>query len=125
MTWNAIQSGAGGMPFSLATQVGDLVFVSGQASVGDDGAIISGTFEDEMHRAMGNLKRVLESAGVGLKDVVRATGYVREPANLASYNEIYREYFFDPFPARTTLTNCLPETLHFEIDVVAVRERDR
>jgi 2-iminobutanoate/2-iminopropanoate deaminase len=30
---------------------------------------------------------------------------------------LYREYFAEPFPARTTITNCLGKVL-FEIDVV-------
>lgn len=120
MTWNAIESGAGGMPFSLATVAAGLVFSSGHASVDESGVIVPGTFEQEMLRAMNNLRRSLESAGVALTDVVRVTGYVRDPTNLDLYNELYRDFFSDPFPARTTLTNCLPESLHFEIDAVAV-----
>ena len=34
------------------------------------------------------------------------------------------EYFRDPFPARTTITNCLPPTLRYEIEVVAVKRQD-
>ncbi|HCN78182.1 MAG TPA: reactive intermediate/imine deaminase, partial [Verrucomicrobiales bacterium] len=34
----------------------------------------------------------------------------------------YREYFPAPCPARTTLTHCLPPTLKYEIEAVAVRK---
>lgn len=109
------------LPLSMSRSAGDLVFVSGQASVDEDGHIVQGSFEEEMRRAIDNVRRVLESQGLGFADVIRVTSYVRDPANRARYNEIYREYFSQPFPARTTLTSCLPEELHFEIDVIAVR----
>jgi 2-iminobutanoate/2-iminopropanoate deaminase len=108
------------LPFSLATQVGDLIFVSGQASVDENGAIVSGTFEEEFRRSLENLRKVLEAAGSGLDKVVQVRSYVRDPQNVKLYNELYREYFKEPLPARTTLTHCLPEVLHFEIECIAV-----
>jgi 2-iminobutanoate/2-iminopropanoate deaminase len=45
---------------------------------------------------------------------------VRDPANVARYNELYREYFSAPYPSRTTITNCLPPILHYEVEAVAV-----
>jgi 2-iminobutanoate/2-iminopropanoate deaminase len=108
------------LPFSLVTQVGDLIFVSGQASVDENGAIVSGTFEEEFRRSLENLRKVLEAAGSGLDKVVQVRSYVRDPQNVKLYNELYREYFKEPLPARTTLTHCLPEVLHFEIECIAV-----
>jgi len=108
------------LPFSLATQVGNLVFVSGQASVDKAGAIVSGTFEEEFRRTMENLGAILKAAGSSFSQVVQVRSYVRDSANLGQYNALYREYFTEPFPARTTLTNCLPPTLHFEIEVIAL-----
>lgn len=108
------------LPFSLATQVGDLIFISGQASVDENGAIVSSTFEAEFRLSLENLKRVLEAAGSDLAHVVQVRSYIRDAANLPLYNQLYREYFQSPFPARTTLTGCLPESLHFEIECIAV-----
>lgn len=109
------------LPFSPAVEANGFVFVSGQASVDETGQIVAGTFEEEMRRSMANVERVLASAGLTLRDVVRVTSYIRDPANGPLYNELYREYFGDPLPARTTLANCLSPALHFEVDVVAVR----
>lgn len=108
------------LPFSPAVQVGDLIFISGQASVDRTGKIISETFEGEFRRSVENLRAVLESSGSDLAHVVQTRNYVRDPANVAKFNELYREYFSAPYPARTTITQCLPEALHFEIDCVAV-----
>lgn len=109
------------LPFSAAVEANGFVFVSGQASVDNEGTIIPGTFEDEMRRSMQNVIAILGSAGLTLENVVRVTSYVHDIADVPSYNVLYREYFTQPFPARTTITSCLSPALKFEIDVVAVR----
>jgi 2-iminobutanoate/2-iminopropanoate deaminase len=107
------------LPFSPAIKAGGFVFVSGQASVdAKTGQIISDTFENEFRRTMDNLTRILAAAGTGLKQVVQVRSYVKDAKDLPEYNRLYREFFAEPFPARTTLTNCLGKVL-FEIDVVA------
>ena len=108
------------LPFSPATRVGDLIFVSGQASVDATGKIVPDTFDGEVRRSLDNLRKVLEAAGSDLQHVVQTRNYVRDAANVPRYNELYREYFSAPFPARTTITNCLPPTLHYEVECIAV-----
>lgn len=105
---------------SPARRAGELLFVSGQASTNDDGQIVPGTFDEEMERSIRNLERVLTDHGCCLADVVVVHAYVRDPADLAAYNERYQDFFSPPLPARTTLTHCLPDTIRFEIDAVAI-----
>lgn len=109
------------LPFSPCVVVGDLVFVSGQASVDAQGQIVQDSFEGEFRRSLDNIRKVLAAAGCGLEHVVQTRNYVRDAADLAEFNRLYRETFAAPFPARTTITNCLPPTLKYEIEVVAVR----
>jgi len=108
------------LPFSPCVRAGDLIFVSGQASVDATGKIVPDTFEGEFRRSVENLRKVLETAGSDLAHVIQTRNYVRDPANVPRYNELYREYFSAPFPTRTTITNCLPPTLHYEIECVAI-----
>lgn len=108
------------LPFSPVARVGDLVFVSGQASVDATGKIISDTFEGEFRRSVENLRKVLQSAGCGLAHVVQTRNYVRDAADLPLFNQLYREYFAPPYPARTTITGCLSPALRFEIECIAV-----
>ena len=110
------------LPFSPCVQVGDLLFVSGQASVDAKGAIVSDTFEGEFRRSVDNLRRVLESAGSDLAHVVQTRNYVRDAEDLSLFNQLYREYFTAPYPARTTIAHCLPASLRFEIEAVAVKK---
>ena len=108
------------LPFSPATVAGGFVFVSGQASVDDTGKIVPGTFEEEFRRTMSNLTRILKAAGCTMADVCQVRSYLKDGADLPEYNRLYREFFKEPFPARTTITNCLG-AIRFEMDVVAYK----
>ncbi len=108
------------LPFSPAVQVGDLIFVSGQASVDKSGQIIEDSFEGEFRRSIENLRAVLESSGSDLAHVVKTHNFVREPGDVAKFNELYPEYFTAPYPARTTICKCLSKNLKFEVDCIAV-----
>jgi 2-iminobutanoate/2-iminopropanoate deaminase len=99
-----------------------LVFISGQASVDATGKIILGTFEEEFRRSIENVKAVLATAGCALKDVIQTRNYVRDPEDLPLYNQLYREYFSEPFPTRTTIVQCLSkDSIRYEIEAVAVQ----
>lgn len=108
------------LPFSPAVRVGDTIYVSGQASVDKTGKIVSDTFEGEFRRSIENLRTVLETSGSDLAHVVKTHNFVRDPEDLPTFNKLYAEYFSAPYPARTTITSCLPKTLKFEMDCIAV-----
>jgi 2-iminobutanoate/2-iminopropanoate deaminase len=108
------------LPFSPALQVGQWVFVSGQASVDETGKIVNDTFAGECRRSFENVKKVLAGAGLTLSDVVQVRNYVGKQEYLAEFNEIYREYFQAPYPARTTIMGCLGDLLKFEVEVIAM-----
>ena len=110
--------GATRLPFSPAVRAGGFVFVSGQASVDETGTLVLDTFENEMRRTMANLEAILKAAGLGLKDVVQVRGYLIDSVYWDEYNRLYREYFSEPFPARTTIVKCLGQ-VKVEIDLVA------
>lgn len=110
---------AGSLPFSAAVQSGEFLFISGQASTNLKGNIIEGKFEDECRRSFQNLGAVLSAAGLDFSDVVRVCNYVASQDDLPLFNEIYKEYFQVPYPARTTLIGCLGSVLKFEVDAVA------
>lgn len=109
------------LPFSPAVVVGDLILVSGQASVDKTGKIVEDTFEGEFRRSMENLRAILVGAESDLAHVVQMRNYVRDAGDLAEFNRLYQEYFETPYPARTTITNCLPDSLKFEVECVAVK----
>ena len=108
------------LPFSPAIVVGDLVFVSGQASVErEDGHIINGTFEEEMRRSIENMEVILQAEGLSLDHVINVRCYLGSPDDMAEHNRIYAEYFSEPRPTRTTITGVLGTMLKYELDCVA------
>lgn len=108
--------------FSKAVRAGDFVFVSGQASVDEAGQIVPGSFAEEMHRSIASVRDILAGYDLELSDVVKVNAYVQSPGDVVEYNQLYREFFASPLPARTTITNCLTEAIKFEIDVIAYAE---
>lgn len=107
-------------PFSPGFVVGDVLHISGQASVDRaDGTIIPDTFEGEMRRSIENLEAILEAAGLTLDHVFSVRCYLGENADGAEHNRIYAEYFKAPFPVRSTLANVLGSDLKYELDALA------
>lgn len=113
------------LPYSPCVIAGPFVYVSGQASVDKEGNIVPDTFEAEFRRSLQNLQTVLRSAGCELTDVIQTRNYVRDEGDLPLYNQLYREYFTDPRPTRTTITGCLPQSIRYEIECVAVHPSSR
>src|SRR5205085_7079629 len=91
------------LPFSAAVQAGDFLFVSGQASVDLTGKIIPGSFEEECRRSFDNVRAIVKAAGFAMEDIVQVKNYVGRQEDLPQFQEIYKEYFNPPYPARTTI----------------------
>lgn len=106
-------------PLAMWRQIGDTIYVSGHGAVNSEGQFISQDFEEQYLYTMAQLQATLEEAAVGFADVVSARCYVCNPADLPIHNRLYRQFFSEPFPARTTIVNCLPPGLLFEIECVA------
>jgi 2-iminobutanoate/2-iminopropanoate deaminase len=107
------------LPFSPGVRAGDFVFLSGLASVDENNRIIPDTFEKEARRTYQNISRVLASGGLTFADVVQVRCYLSNKEDWDMHNRVYREFFSEPFPARTTLIGCLGDMVKYEVDLVA------
>jgi 2-iminobutanoate/2-iminopropanoate deaminase len=127
MTLKIVDAGARShLPFSPGIIAGDFMYVSGQASVdAQTGAIVTDSFEGEMRRSIANLKAILEAGALSLDHVINVKSYVANEADLALYNQIYREYFASPPPTRSTIVGVLGTKLKFELDCVAYTKATR
>lgn len=115
--------GAGGqeLPFAKATKAGGFLFVSGQIAM-QDGEVISGGVIAQTHKTIENIKAILSEAGYGLQDVVKVNAWLDDPRDFWSFNGVFREYFQDHPPARSTVVSQLMVDAKVEIDVVAYRD---
>jgi 2-iminobutanoate/2-iminopropanoate deaminase len=123
MTIETIQSDALSPPvgpFSQAVLSGDFIFFSGQ--VGQDpatGKLVEGGIEAEARQLFRNLRTLLEAAGKGFADVVKANVFLTEIGDFAAVNAIYAEQFAAPYPARTTVAvAALPLGARIEIELL-------
>ena len=109
-------------PLAMFRRAGALLFISGHGAVNASGEFLGDNFESQFHYTMEQLRGTLQEADADFADVISVRSYVQNPADLPLYNQLYRQYFSEPFPARTTIVNCLPPGLLFEIECVAHHE---
>jgi len=114
-------------PFRLALgyRVGDLIFVSGQAAIDQNGqAVGAGDFDAQAEQTFTNLERVLAAGGSSLENVVKVTIFLTDMANFPKIVELRGKWFTAPYPADTIVevtALALPE-LMIEIEAVAVAD---
>jgi len=118
-----------GMRVELGETV--LLFISGTASVGDQGeSLYPGDLTAQARRTFHNITGLLESEGADWHDVVRTTCYLADFRYYDEFNAVrnkfYEEWELDPLPASTCIEAriCRPELL-VEIEAVAVLPRGR
>ena len=111
-------------PYSQAVISGDLIFLSGQAAVDPEtGKLVEGDTKAQTLQTLKNLKTVLEAAGSDLEHVVKTNVFLIDMNDFASMNEVYRQFFPDEYPARTTIQAArLPLDALVEIDLIATRK---
>ena len=107
-------------PYSQAVSQAGLVFVSGQLGLDPaTGALVEGV-EAQTRRALQNLVAILAAAGLGTKNVLKATIYVANMDDFALVNKLYAETFAPPFPAREVVQAArLPKNGLVEISAIA------
>ena len=110
-----------GLPYTPAVRAGDWVIVSGQIGL-LDGELVSGGFDAELSQALKNLEAHLDSAGATMADVVKTTVFLTRIGDFDAMNQVYREFFAEPYPTRSTVGIALanPE-LMVEIEGIALR----
>ena len=109
-------------PYSQAVQAGSLVFLSGQIGLDPQtGQMVDGGFEAQVHRAIQNMRAVVEASGGSLGQCVRLTLYLTDLAHFPKANEIMQQYFKMPYSARSTVgVAALPRGAEFEIEATVV-----
>ena len=114
---------SGPYPFSKVVEANGLVFVAGQVgdAPGSHGPVPGG-IEAETRAMLDNVGRLLRAVGLDYSDIVRCTVYLRDFADFATMNAIYRTYFPTEPPARATVgVTALAEDFRVEIEVTAAR----
>ncbi|WP_429126057.1 Rid family detoxifying hydrolase [Aeromonas veronii] len=83
------------------------------------GKMVSGDVTAQARQCLSNLKAIIESIGHVMDDMVKATIFLKEMADLEAVNAVYREFFPGYLPTRTTLAvAALPLGALVQIDAI-------
>ena len=108
---------------SLGYRIGNVLVLSGQASISEQGEIVGeGDFDAQAAQTFANLERVLGLAGAGLVDVFKVTIYLTDMSHFPKIMELRERHFTPPYPADTIVevrSLALPE-LMIEIEAMAM-----
>lgn len=107
-------------PYSQGIDTGDLIFFSGQIALDPKTGRMAEGIEAQTHQVLKNIKGLLESQGLTFANVVKTTCFLENIDNFKLVNEIYAQYFVEPFPARSAVgIDRLPAGALLEIEVIA------
>jgi len=101
---------------------GNTLYFSGQTPIDPaTGALVAGDIGAQARRVFDNLKAVCEAAGASFEQVIRVGIYLTDLSSFAAVNAVMKEYFHEPFPARSTIgVAALPLNAQVEVDMVLV-----
>lgn len=117
----------GGLGFSLATRVGNLVYTSGMVGV-DTNLNVPEDAAEEFRLVFANLAGVLEAMGTSLEHVLEATNfYARDFTSVyPTFEEVRKEVFAGRLPASTSVgvSQLLDPRFRVEVKLVAAIPED-
>lgn len=109
-------------PYSQAIQAGNTIYVSGQLPVDPaTGEFAGADITAQTKQSLTNIKNILAAAGTDMSKVVKTTVLLSDIAEFGAMNEVYAEFFAEPYPARAAFqVAALPKGAKVEIEAVAV-----
>ncbi len=115
-----------GFPFSEATQVGELLFLSGQLGVDPaTSKLVKGGIRPETKQLMLNISATLKRFNSSLNRVAKCTVFLADIKEWSEFNEVYRSFFKGNYPARSALASSgLALGARVEVECIAVVSSD-
>jgi reactive intermediate/imine deaminase len=107
-------------PLSPAVGIGNFLFISGQVPTDTQGLVPDGIVA-QTRLVLGKIDRLLKDAGFTRADVVKTTVFLKETGDFPSMNGVYRDFFGQDFPARSTVRAELMIDARVEIDAIAMK----
>lgn len=110
-------------PYSQAIEAGGMVFASGQVPIDPaTDLFVEGGIKEQTRQSLTNARNILREAGTDLTHVVKTTVFLSDMDNFAAMNEVYAEFFQQPYPARSAVAvKTLPKGALVEIECIAVK----
>lgn len=112
------------VPLAEAVRIDKTLFLSGQIGV-QPGTLelVPGGLKEEARQTMENIKTTLEAHGYSMSDLVKCTVMLADIAKWGEFNDIYKTYFKDHFPARSAFgATGLAIGAQVEVECIAYRD---
>lgn len=111
-----------GLPFSKATQVGNLLFLSGELGIDlKTKRLVKGGIEAESQQVMKNIAKTLKLFGSDLSKVAKCTVFLADIEEWSKFNQVYVTFFKENFPARSAVAGSgLALSARVEVECIAV-----
>ncbi len=110
-------------PYSQAIDTGIFIFASGQLGLDPVSGELAEGVQEQARVALENVTAVLDAAGSSLDQVVKTTVFLQDMNDFAAMNEIYGQFFKEPYPARSAVQVArLPKDALVEIEVIALKK---
>lgn len=108
-------------PYSQAIATEAFLFISGQLPLDPaTGKFPGDEIISQTNQSLTNMKKILNSAGLDMSDVVKTTVLMADLADFVKMNEVYEAFFASPAPARSTFqVAALPMGALVEIEAIA------
>lgn len=107
-------------PYSQAIEAGGLVFVSGQLPIVPETGEFAGDISENTHQCLKNIRAILKQADLDMSNVVKTTVLLKDMNDFVAMNEVYAQYFAEPYPARAAFEVAkLPKGSNIEIEAIA------
>ncbi|BDR54333.1 reactive intermediate/imine deaminase [Bombiscardovia apis] len=88
-------------PYSTWRQQGETYYVSGQLPTDPATGTYPEGIRAQTQQALSNLETAVKEFGCGRQDIIKTTVFLRDFADFAQMNEVYAEFFSEPYPARS------------------------
>lgn len=107
-------------PYCQGNIAGPFVFTAAVGGLKTDGTLVDGEIGPQTAQALRNIAAILKAGGCGLGDVAKVTVYLASLGDFKPMNEVYQQYFQQPYPARSIVQTALPMGV-VAFDAVALR----
>ena len=113
-----------GYPFSEATIVNGIIYLSGEIGTLPDGSLISGGIEAETRQTLTNIKNKLEKMGGSMDDIFKCTCMLSDIKDWPLMSQEYKKFFnFQKLPARSAFAGSgLALGAKLEIECMAIKK---
>ncbi len=109
-------------PYSQAVLRNNLLFISGTLGMDPSSSAMPDGFAEQAQLVFSNLKGILEAAGMTFAHVLKVSIFLKDMNDFAVLNEMYAQYFTEPYPARETVQVArLPKDGRVEISLIAMK----